>query len=186
VSVGAGVNVGGRVRGAAAGQSFRSGPACPRLKGRWADPVWSTNGTGGRYVDLSGMQARAEGLMADFERLRANAGVVRGRLAAARGRGVSEDGLVRVVVDGRGRLESVEIDPRVFRRPDSRRLAEMIVGAAGRAVADVDGKVEKAFEGLVSAEDIRAQLNFDVEGVLRRFDEEIGIVPQVDTHKEDR
>jgi DNA-binding protein YbaB len=125
-------------------------------------------------VDLSAERARAEGLMADFERLRAGAGVVRERLLAARGRGASGDGLVRVMVDRRGRVEGVEIDPRVFRRPDSRRLAELIVAAAAEAVADVDRQVEEAFSGLVSAADLKAHLDFDVEALFRGLEEGFG------------
>jgi DNA-binding protein YbaB len=121
------------------------------------------------------MRARAEGLMADFERLRSNAGAVRSRLLAVRGRSSSADGLVQVVVDRRGRLEDLEIDPRVYRRPDSRRLAEIIVATARRAAADADRQVEKAFEGLASPADIRAQLDFDVAQVFSRFDQEIGL-----------
>jgi DNA-binding protein YbaB len=122
--------------------------------------------------------------MADFERLRANAGVVRGRLLDVRGRASSEDGLVRVVVDRRGRLVSLEIDPRVFRRPDSRRLAESIVRVVSVAAADADRQVEKAFEGLVSPADIRAQLDFDVEAMFTRFDEEISAAGAVDSAAE--
>jgi hypothetical protein len=73
----------------------------------------------------------------------------------------------------------LEIDPRVFRRPDSRRLAEVIVATVSRAVADADRQVEKAFEGMVSAADIRAQLDFDVEAMFRRFDEEVAVVPEM-------
>jgi DNA-binding protein YbaB len=131
-------------------------------------------------VDLSGLRAHADGLMADFERLRANAGAVRGRLLAVSGRAVSEDGLVRVVVDRRGRLQSLEIDPRVFRRPDSQRLAEVIVATVSRAVADADSQVEKAFAGIVSSADIRAQLDFDVEAMFRKFDEEVAVTPEMD------
>ncbi|MCM3924578.1 YbaB/EbfC family nucleoid-associated protein [Frankia sp. AiPs1] len=133
-------------------------------------------------MEISAMRARAEQLAADFERLREQAGAIRGRIAEARGRGVSEDGLVRVVVDPRGRLESVEIDPRVFRRPDSRRLAAEILAASRRAAAEVDRKVEEAFEGLVSAAEIRDQLGFDVGAVLDRFDAEIAeIAPARET-----
>jgi DNA-binding protein YbaB len=124
--------------------------------------------------------------MADFERMRANAGVVRERLLAVSGRAASEDGLVRVVVDRQGRLQSLEIDPRVFRRPDSRRLAEVIVATVARAVADADGQVEKAFEGLASPADVRAQMDFDVEALFRRFDEEVAVVPEIGAAPEPR
>lgn len=136
-------------------------------------------------MDLSAMRARAEELMADFERMRASAGQVRGRLLEVHGRGAAGDGLVRVVADRRGRVESVEIDPRVFRRPDSRELAEMIVAAARQAAADADRQAEEAFDGLLSPEALRAHLDFDIEAVFGRLEEEIGPLAPPDVEQAD-
>ena len=65
-------------------------------------------------------QEQADGLRADFQRM-----LTEGPEAAARARRItvtrrSRDGLVSVTVGPRGDLVTLDIDPRVFRRPDSR------------------------------------------------------------------
>jgi DNA-binding protein YbaB len=47
------------------------------------------------------------------------------------------------VVGPRGQLVELEIDPRVYRRPDSQALAAAIVATATRAGADVDAQVQE-------------------------------------------
>ncbi len=122
-------------------------------------------------MDLSAARARAESAMADFERLRANAGTVRERLLRVQGRGSAGGGMVRVVTDQRGRVAQVRIDPRVFRRPDSRALAEMIVTAAAEAAADADRQVEEAFAGLVPGGELKTYLDFDMEALFQRIED---------------
>jgi DNA-binding protein YbaB len=124
------------------------------------------------------MRAQVEGLMADYERLGANGGAVLDRLMAVRGRASSEDDLIKVVVDPCGRLESLEIDPQVYRRPDTRWLAALITATVSRASADADGQVDNELNSLPSPADIQAVLDFDGEGVLRRFAEEVGVLPE--------
>ncbi|MGF7237060.1 MAG: YbaB/EbfC family nucleoid-associated protein [Frankia sp.] len=118
-------------------------------------------------MDLSALRARVEGMAADFERMRAETGAVRERLLAVRGKAKSEDRFVTAEVDSRGRLVNLEIDPRVFRRPDARRLAEVIVETVGAAVARSEAMVEEAFDGLASPESLQAVLGFDVEAMVR-------------------
>lgn len=56
------------------------------------------------------------------------------------GTGWSSDRLIRAVVGPRGQLVDLEIDPRVFRNPDSRGLADAILAAVEAAVTDASTK----------------------------------------------
>jgi len=60
----------------------------------------------------------------------------------------SPDRMVKVEVGPRGQLVDIEIDPRVFRRPDARALRSAILAAAGEAIRKV---TEQAFEVMVGA-----------------------------------
>lgn len=71
------------------------------------------------------------------ERLReANERIARIRVSAE-----SEDGLVTATVDARGRLDALEIDPRVYRNTDSGALAERVLDAARAAAEQADRQV---------------------------------------------
>ncbi|MFB9908537.1 YbaB/EbfC family nucleoid-associated protein [Allokutzneria oryzae] len=58
------------------------------------------------------------------------------RMMEITGTAWSEDRMVKVVVGPRGQLVDLEIDPRVFRRPDSAELQAKILKASGEAVRD--------------------------------------------------
>jgi DNA-binding protein YbaB len=55
----------------------------------------------------------------------------------------SDDRMVKVVVGPRGQLVDLEIDPRVFRRPDAAELRAKILGAANDAVRKVTEQVQE-------------------------------------------
>ncbi len=57
----------------------------------------------------------------------------RSRLAELRVTADSADGLVSATVGGRGELIGLTIDPRVYRAPDSRGLADTITGTVRHA-----------------------------------------------------
>lgn len=123
-------------------------------------------------MDDAALRARTEEMMAEFERLRAGAGELRRRILEVRGEAKSADGLVTAVVGNRGHLERLDIDPRVYRRPDSRQLAETITDTIRRAAADADRQIEEAAKGYLSPQDVRSTLGFDVEAMFRKLDEE--------------
>lgn len=124
-------------------------------------------------MDDAALRARNDELMAEFERLRAGAGDLRRRIRAARGEAKSADGLITAVVGDRGHLERLEIDPRVYRRPDSRRLAEEITDTIRRAAAEAEKRIEEAARGYLATHDVRAALGFDIEAMIRKLDEEL-------------
>ena len=112
------------------------------------------------------LQAHADELRADFQRLMAE-----GPAVAARAREVvvtrkSRDGLVSVTVGPRGDLVHLDIDPRVFRRPDSRGLADAIVETVQAAAAEAQEQVVETLSTVIPRDAVEAQLSGDLEGYL--------------------
>ena len=112
------------------------------------------------------LQEQAEGLRADFQRM-----LTEGPEAAARARQItvtrkSRDGLVSVTVGPRGDLVTLDIDPRVFRRPDSRALADTIVETVQAAAAEAEEMVVETMSSVLPREAVEAQLTGDLEGYL--------------------
>ena len=77
---------------------------------------------------------------------------VQREIAAVKGRGTSDDGLVTAIVGPQGHLVELTIDPRALRRPDSRTLAEQILSAARRAVDDASGKTAEIVNAVMPAD----------------------------------
>jgi DNA-binding protein YbaB len=124
-------------------------------------------------VDDAALKARTEELMAQFERMRAGAGDLRRRILDVRGEAKSPDGLVKAVVGHQGHLVRLDIDPRVYRRPDSRQLAETITDTIHRAATEANRLIEEAASAYLDVHDVRNALGFDMEAIFRRLDEEL-------------
>lgn len=73
-----------------------------------------------------------------FERLADEIRTIQRELAEVVEVAESDDGLIVATVNARGDLTELEVDPRVFRQPDSKALSEAITGVyrSARAAAD--------------------------------------------------
>ena len=72
----------------------------------------------------------------DLQRARQNVVESQQKMLAIRGEARSEDRLIRAVVGPRGQLVDLELDPRVFRNPDSKALAAAIMATVHDAIED--------------------------------------------------
>ncbi|MDA0638527.1 YbaB/EbfC family nucleoid-associated protein [Nonomuraea sp. MCN248] len=81
----------------------------------------------------------------------------------------SRDGLVSVTVNARGELVRLDLDPRVYRRPDARLLADTITQTTHRAVARAREQVMEIFEPVIPRAELQAHLDGDVEAALARL-----------------
>jgi hypothetical protein len=75
-------------------------------------------------------------MVSDLKRATSNLHDTRDRILRIRGRAWSDDRLIKAVVGPRGQLIELEIDPRVFRNPNSTALAANIVATVRAAVED--------------------------------------------------
>ncbi len=119
--------------------------------------------------DTAGMRAQAEALQATFERLTAEAPAIHAKARAVEITEKSRDGLISVTVGARGDLVRLDIDPRIYRRPDSRALADTITETIHRAVTKAQDRVVELFEPLIPAEQMRMHLGGDLEGVMEQM-----------------
>ena len=115
--------------------------------------------------DVAGVKAYAEQLQSSFEKM-----LVEGPKVAAEARAMtvtkkSKDGLVTVTVSARGELETLELDPRIYRRPDSRELAESIVELTQAATAEAKEAVIAIFEKIAPRTTVERHMNGDIEGI---------------------
>src|SRR3954462_4707328 len=76
----------------------------------------------------------------------------RQRLLRLTGEAWSDDRTVRAVVGPRGHLVELQIDPRVYRRPDATELAATVVEVSRRAVVEVNRAARQLIEAAVPAE----------------------------------
>lgn len=120
-------------------------------------------------VDAAGLQAYADELQARFMRLQSEALSLHERARAVEVTEKSADGLVAATVGARGDLIRLDLDPRVYRNPDARGLAETITDTIHRATAKAMDKVVEIFEAIVPADEMRAHLEGDVETVLKQL-----------------
>ncbi|MFC4529495.1 YbaB/EbfC family nucleoid-associated protein [Sphaerisporangium dianthi] len=123
--------------------------------------------------DGADMRAYAEELRATFVRLQEEAPAMHKKARAVQVTEKSGDGLIAATVGARGDLIRLDIDPRVYRRPDSRELADSITETVQRAAAKAQEQVIEMFAPLIPSEHMKAHLEGDLDGVLERMAEQM-------------
>lgn len=88
----------------------------------------------------------------DLKRAVGTLGETQQKMMRITGVGWSADRLIKVTVGARGQLTDLQIDPRVFRNPDSAWLAESILAAARAAVDDANTQSMAVVDATVPAE----------------------------------
>ena len=115
--------------------------------------------------DIAGMRAYAEELEKQFSRLQEEGPKLQQRIAAMRMTEKSRDGLIQATVGPRGDLLELDLDPRIYRRPDARALAEAITATVKKAEAKARDEIVGMLSALVPRAQVEAQLSGDVEAV---------------------
>jgi DNA-binding protein YbaB len=102
-------------------------------------------------------------------RLRQQAAALHDQARAIQVTEKSEDGLVSATVGVQGDLLRLDIDPRIYRHPDARELADTITDTVHRAAAAAQEKVIELFEPFFPSEVMKAQLEGDLDEALRQM-----------------
>jgi DNA-binding protein YbaB len=89
------------------------------------------------------------GRLAEYTRLAEQAKAMRDNIDEIRGTGYSADDLVTAVVDGRGTLVELDLDPRIYRDRNATELATKIVAAVHEATEDAERKLVELVEKLL-------------------------------------
>jgi DNA-binding protein YbaB len=104
-------------------------------------------------VDPHGdVKARVDQMMAHVRRMTHEMGDVQNKLIRITGTASSADGLITATVGPRGHLISLEIDAKIYRRPDSALLAQTIVDTVRQAIEQASEEVQKLYEEFVPEE----------------------------------
>lgn len=115
--------------------------------------------------DIAGMRAYADELEKRFHRLQEDGPKLAKRARALQVTEKSPDGLISATVGSRGELIRLDIDPRIYRRPDARELADTITETITKAGTRARQKVVDLFAELVPREQMTAQLNGDQDAL---------------------
>jgi DNA-binding protein YbaB len=86
------------------------------------------------------------GVIDDLQGTLANAAQTRQEIAEIVGTAWSEDRLIRAVVGPRGQLVELDIDPRVYRTPNSKALSASIIATVRQAVEDANQQTREIME----------------------------------------
>lgn len=123
--------------------------------------------------DVERARMRAADAMAQMEAIRDGYADLRQRLLAVTASATSDDGLVTVEVGPQGRVRHIELDPRIYRRPDSRGLAETITETIRRAADEAAEQLRDVFRPVVPDGQLKAYFDNDFDAVVRGVEDDI-------------
>jgi DNA-binding protein YbaB len=86
------------------------------------------------------------GLLRDLNQTISNMASTQRQMLSLTGTAWSDDRMIKAVVGPRGQLVELEIDPRVYRKPNSKALAASIVSTVRAAVEDVVSKSQELMD----------------------------------------
>jgi DNA-binding protein YbaB len=115
--------------------------------------------------DTAGLRAYAEELKQRFEQLQQDGPKLQSRARALQVTEKSRDGLISATVGARGELIRLDIDPRVYRRPDARALADAITDTVKKAGARAQKEVVELFSSIIPRDQVEAQLSGDIDAM---------------------
>ncbi|MER6512021.1 YbaB/EbfC family nucleoid-associated protein [Nonomuraea sp. NPDC048881] len=124
--------------------------------------------------DVAGMRAYGDELRDMFRQIQDVGMELHQQAKAVQVTETSKDGLVSVTVGSRGELIRLDLDPRIYRRPDARQLADTIAETTRLAAERAQERVTEIFEPVIPREDFQAHLSGDLETVMARLADRMG------------
>lgn len=124
--------------------------------------------------DLAGLRAYREELAARIDSLRAGFEDIARDSRSMTATATSPDGYVTATVGPRGEVVRIDLDPRIYRRPDSTQLATTITETIHRAAEAAGAKLTAALARVVPPEELRAHLEGNISEVFARFEAAAG------------
>jgi DNA-binding protein YbaB len=120
--------------------------------------------------DLSGLRALAEELTGQLEKVRSGLADMQKEITAVTVTVKSPDGYVTATVGPRGHLVRLQLDGRIYRNPDSAKLAATITETIQKATAEAAQKVQDVTAKYAPGMDVSGYLRGDATSRLNRFD----------------
>jgi len=91
-------------------------------------------------------KARVEQMMGELRRMTTELPDLQKKMKSLTATATSDDGLISATVGPRGQLTELEIDPNIYRRPNSELLAQTIVATVRQAVDQLISERNKMLE----------------------------------------
>lgn len=123
--------------------------------------------------DIAGMRAYAEELESRFKKLTTEGPQLQKRARAVQVTEKSSDGLISATVGVGGELIRLDLDPRIYRHPDSRDLADTITETVKAAGVKAKEQALEIFEPLIPREEMLLHMDGNIEGVLERMSDQM-------------
>ena len=128
--------------------------------------------------NLPGIRAFAEEVRQKLETMRGGFDDMRAEMNAVKGVAKSPDGYVTATVGPRGQLTKLELDPRIYRKPDATRLATDITETVQKAAKQALDKVHEVTERYAPGMDIASHTQGEYRSRATRFDFIKDLFPQ--------
>jgi len=120
--------------------------------------------------DLSGLRALAEELTGQLAKVRSGLSDMQNEITAVTATARSPDGYVTATIGPRGHLVRLQLDGRIYRNPDSTKLAATITETIQKATTEAAQKVQDVTAKYAPGMDVSGYLRGDVTSRLNRFD----------------
>lgn len=112
------------------------------------------------------LRAYSEELQGQVQKIVEQGADIQRQIAAVQATAKSDDGLVEITVDARGQLVKLQLDPGIYRRPNTRELAEKITETMHSAVAEATRKAHDIAAVVVPRESLKVHAGGDVEAIV--------------------
>lgn len=122
--------------------------------------------SGHDFPENDRLRAYAEQLQGQVQKIVDQGADVQRQIAEVRATARSGDGLVEATVDSRGQLVKLHLDPGIYRRPNTRQLAETITETISTAVGDAMRKAQDIAATLVPRESLEAHASGDIDTIV--------------------
>lgn len=115
-----------------------------------------------------------EGMLADLKRVTKELPDIQRKALEVTGTAWSDDRTVKAVVGPRGHLIELEIDPRVYRKPNSKELAATIVATVRKAIEESARQAQEIYDAALPS-DMRAARagGMDINKLIQSHDADI-------------
>jgi DNA-binding protein YbaB len=119
--------------------------------------------------NVAGARALAEEMEGKLQRLIEEGPKIKERASALQITEKSKDGLITATVGPNGQLIRLDIDPRIYRRPDARALADAITETIKRAGTKAREEIVGMFTSVLPREQVEAHMSGDMDAVQEQM-----------------
>ncbi|MET7425250.1 YbaB/EbfC family nucleoid-associated protein [Dactylosporangium sp. NPDC005555] len=115
-----------------------------------------------------------EGMLADLKRVTKELPDIQRKALEVTGTAWSDDRTVKAVVGPRGHLIELEIDPRVYRKPNSKELAATIVATVRKAIEESARQAQEIYDEALPLDMRAARVGgMDINKLIQSHDADI-------------